>query len=115
MFLLEYVPLTEMAVNPGGRPEGNTVSPDRHIADTLEHLHTGGQLPFTGRETVPTKARRTKLNHLHPGNMSMTLGLESFSVTRQDWWLLLHLQVFKTTRFLVIGVSVGKLTYPGDL
>lgn len=57
LFLLEYVPLTEMAVNPGGRPEGNTVSPDRHIADTLEHLHTGGQLPFTGIETVPTKAR----------------------------------------------------------
>lgn len=84
LFLLEYVPLTEMAVNPGGRPEGNTVSPDRHIAYTLEHLHTGGQLPFTGRETDPTKARRTKLNHLHPGNMSMTLGLESFSVTRQD-------------------------------
>lgn len=68
MFLLEYVPLTQMAVNPGGRPEGNLVSPGRQIADTLEQLHAVGQLPSPGRETVPTKVR-TRLNHLHPGNM----------------------------------------------
>lgn len=64
VFLLKYVPLSQMAVNPAGRPEGIPVSPGRQIADTLEQLHAVGQLPSTGRETVPTKAR-TSLNHLH--------------------------------------------------
>lgn len=71
VFLLKYVPLSQMAVNPAGRPEGIPVSPGRQIADTLEQLHAVGQLPSTGRETVPTKAR-TSLNHLHTGNMFMT-------------------------------------------